>query len=241
MSKLAYWDIFFGGEKIYKSWIWTLSTQWGCNLTCFLSTGCGFRDTGWFSKLPYLGIKPRIWKSSRSCIWTLFLFLHKGVEIELIFALRFWDTDWFSKLPYLGMKPGIWKKFLMDPLSTPEGRKLSLFSLYRQRFPRYRLFLKITIQGMIPGIWKRARSYIWTLFLPQGAKLSLFSLYGQRFLRHGLILKITIFGHETWNLKKCQKLHIDPLSTTGVEIELIFALRAAVSDIRAYFENYQLN
>ncbi len=52
-------------------------------------------------------------------------------------------------------------------------------------------------------------------FYPRGSKLSLFSLYGQWFPRYGPILKITIFGHETWNLKKCQKLHMDPLSTPG--------------------------
>ncbi len=34
-----------------------------------------------------------------------------------------------------------------DPLFTTWGSKLSLFSLYGQRFPRYRLILKIVILG----------------------------------------------------------------------------------------------
>ena len=53
--------------------------------------------------------------------------------------------------------------------------------------------------------------------------------------------QIAIFGHERWNLKKVPEL-VDRLSfyPRGVEIELIFALRAAVSEIRADFENYHI-
>ena len=36
---------------------------------------------------------------------------------------------------------------------------------------------------------------------------------------------------------KFQKLHTHCISTQGAEIELIFTLRAAVSDIQAYFQN----
>ncbi len=39
---------------------------------------------------------------------------------------------------------------------------------------------------------------------------------------------------------KFQKLHIYSLSTPGVEIELIFALRAGVSEIRADFQNWYI-
>ncbi len=45
---------------------------------------------------------------------------------------------------------------------------------------------------------------------------------------------------QAWNMKKCQKLHMDPLCTPGVESELFFALRATVSGIRADFENYYI-
>ena len=55
-------------------------------------------------------------------------------------------------------------------------------------------------------------------------------LYGQRFPRYGPIFNIAIFGHETkW--PKFQQSHIYSLSTPGVEIELIFVLRTAVSEI----------
>ncbi len=64
--------------------------------------------------------------------------------------------------------------------------------------------------------------------------MSLFLLYRQQFLRYRPSLKIAIFGHETWNLKKCQKLHI---LLKGVKIGLIFTLRAAISKIRTDFKN----
>ncbi len=44
-----------------------------------------------------------------------------------------------------------------------------------------------------------------------------------------------MFGHKIWPLAKFQKLHIYSLSTPGVEIELIFALRATVTEIQANF------
>ncbi len=46
------------------------------------------------------------------------------------------------------------------------------------------------------------------------------------------VSKITIFGQETWNLKQSARSYIYILFLPqGVEIELIFALRAAVSEI----------
>ncbi len=55
-----------------------------------------------------------------------------------------------------------------------------------------------------------------------------------------LFFKIVIFGHELGHWQKTQKLHIYFLSTPPPpEIELIFALRAAVSKIRTNFQNLQ--
>ncbi len=58
-----------------------------------------------------------------------------------------------------------------------------------------------------------------------------------------MIIKIAILAYETEvlfekNYKSCIWTLFLP---QGVEIELIFALQAAVSEIRADFENYQLN
>ncbi len=72
-------------------------------------------------------------------------------------------------------------------------------------------------------------------FYPRVLKLSLVSLYTQPFLRYG---SIAIFGHEICPLAKVPEVaHIPSLYPRGVEIELIFALRAAVSKIRANFQN----
>ncbi len=73
---------------------------------------------------------------------------------------------------------------------------------------------------------------------PMGSKCSLFSLYRLRFPRNGPIFKIAIFGHKTWNLKKVPEscmltLFLGP----GGQNQLIFALRASVSAIRADFQN----
>ncbi len=48
----------------------------------------------------------------------------------------FQDTGRFLKLPYLGMKLGHWPKLHIYTLFYPRVSKLSLFSLYEQRFPR---------------------------------------------------------------------------------------------------------
>ncbi len=49
-----------------------------------------------------------------------------------------------------------------------------------------------------------------------------------------MIIKIGILG-----MKGFEK-HMEPLIPQGVEIELIFALRAAVSEIRADFRNRRI-
>ncbi len=50
------------------------------------------------------------------------------------------------------------------------------------------------------------------------------------------IFKIAIFGHETWQLAKVpESAHMLSFYPRRVEIELSFALQAAVSKIRAIF------
>ena len=51
-----------------------------------------------------------------------------------------------------------------------------------------------------------------------------------------MIFKIAIFGYETWQLAKVPEVAY-ALSTPGVEIEIIFALWATVSEIRTCFQN----
>ncbi len=85
------------------------------------------------------------------------------------------------------------------------------------------------------------RGCTYTFFLPLGVKLSLFSLYGQQFPKYGSIFKIAIFGHGTWSLAKVLEVaHIASFYPRGVEIELIFALRAVISAIRVDFQNFHI-
>ncbi len=74
-------------------------------------------------------------------------------------------------------------------------------------------------------------------FYPRGSKLSLFLLYRHRFPRYRPIFKIAIFGHVTWQVAKVPEVAHTLFLHQGVEIKVIFALRAAVSEIWANFQN----
>ena len=81
-----------------------------------------------------------------------------------------------------------------------------------------------------------------TLFFPKGSKMSLFSLYGQRFPRYWQFFKIAIFGQEAFPLAKIPEVaHILSFYAQGVEIDLIFTLGAAVSEILADFRNCHIS
>ncbi len=102
----------------------------------------------------------------------------------------------------------------------PQGLKLSLFSLYGQRFLRYRPIFKIAIFGhetlLLANVPKVAHI---PSFYPRGSKFSLFLLYGQRFLRYGPIFKIAIFGHETWQVSKVPEIaHISLFYPKGLKL-----------------------
>ncbi len=69
----------------------------------------------------------------------------------------FWDIGRFSKVSYLGMKLGLLTKIpklIAYILSFyPNASKLSLFSLYSQRFPTYGPIFKIAIFGHETLAW----------------------------------------------------------------------------------------
>ncbi len=108
------------------------------------------------------------------------------------------------------------------------GKAIHLHSI-RTNFQNRHIWAWNLASGKVPEV-----AHISSLN-PRGSKLSSFLLYGQRFSRHGQIFKIAIFGHETWQLAKNSRnctcilfLH------QGVEIELIFALLAAVSQLQPF-------
>ncbi len=112
--------------------------------------------------------------------------------------------------------------------------------LHEQQFTRYVAIFKIAIFGdetcplaKVPEV-----AHIHSLY-PKGSKLSLFSLYGQRFLRYRPIFKMPYLGIKLsmaigQNARSCTYTLFLP---HRVEIELIFTLWAALSEIRADFQN----
>ena len=89
----------------------------------------------------------------------------------------------------------------------PQGSKLSLFSLYGQRFPRYWQFSKLPYLGMKLFHWQKFQKlHIYSLSTHKGSKLSLFSPHRQLFPRYWPIFNIAIFGHETWPLAKVSEV-----------------------------------
>ena len=131
----------------------------------------------------------------------------------------FWDTGRFSKLPYLGVKLGHWPKCQKlhkpgIPNFYPQGAKLSLFLLHRQRFPRYGPIFKIDIiwhetclsvivpeVAHIPSFYQREQN--WAYFCSIGS--------GCRDKRR--LLKLPYLGMKLGHWPKCQKSHQYPLST----------------------------
>ncbi len=81
------------------------------------------------------------------------------------------------------------------------------------------------------GHWPKFQRWHIHSLLPRGSKLSSFSLYGQQFLRYWPIFKTVIFG---MNSRSCT---YTLFLLQRNEIELIFALRTDVSEIRANFQN----
>ena len=119
-----------------------------------------YKIKGTSIKLAFIGIRNcHIWAWNlaigKSCKYKHALTLalsSNGVKMKLNFRSTgsgFWDTHPFSNLPYLGMKLGHWQKFQkLHVLSFyPRGLTLSLFLLYRQRFPRYWPIFKIAVFG----------------------------------------------------------------------------------------------
>ncbi len=122
-------------------------------------------------------------------------------------------------------------------LFLPQGVKIEL---HGQRFPRYGPIFKTATFGYETCLLPKVPEVAHILpFYPIRSKLSLhvFSLYGQQFPRYGPIFKIAIFGHETWPLAKVPEVVYALFLPQGVKIELVFALRSAVFEIRADIQN----
>ncbi len=113
------------GKKCQKLHIFSLSTPRGRNWAYFYSTDSGFRDIGWFSKLPYLGLKFGHWPKCQ--VLHIYPLSTPNSACFSSTGSSFRDTGWFSKLPYLGMKLGHWPKF----------QKLYIYFLNYSRLPNF--------------------------------------------------------------------------------------------------------
>ena len=77
----------------------------------------------------------------------------------------------------------------------------------------------------------------YTFYLPHGVEIELIFALQARGSNIWPIFKIAIFGHEIWPLAKFRTCTYIVSLPQGVEIELIFTLWAAISEIRADFQN----
>ncbi len=209
-----------------------LSTPSDQNWTYFWSTDSGFRHTGRSSKLPYLAMKPGIWKMCQTLHmdplsapggskFSLFSldnqqFPRYGLILKIpIFVHEAWNL---KKAPY---------KLHMDPLSTP-GVEIDLtFTLWSMHVVSE---IHTDLQNYLIWAWNLEfekmcqKFHMDPLSTSRGRNWAHFRSAGSGFR----ISKLPYWSMKNGIWKKCQKLHMDPLSTTGVEIELIFALRASV-------------
>ncbi len=84
--------------------IHSLSRNWAY----FRSTGSGFRDTGWFSRLPYLGVKFAHWPKFQKLHIYSFI---TPLSLFSLYGKRFPRPRPIFKITIFGMKLGHWPKF----------------------------------------------------------------------------------------------------------------------------------
>ncbi len=184
-----------------------------------------------------------IGQSSRSCMCIYSFYPQGGRNWALIYCHSttnsFRDMGRFSKWPDFQTFQKLHR--CTYTLFLPQVVKIELIFTLRAAVSDTQTNFKIAIFGheTCPiGLKVPEVEHILCLCPREGgcSKLSLFLLDRQRFPRYG-IFKIAIFGHETWPLAKVPEVaHTDSFYPRGVEIELIFALRTVVSEIRANFQ-----
>ncbi len=126
---LYIWAWNLASNKRSRNCIYSLSTPRGWNWGYFCSTGSSFRNMGWFSKLPYLGMKLGHWPKFQKL--HIYSYSTQGSRNWAYFCSS-GETWPLTKDPEVAHIP-----------FHPKGLKLRLFSLYGQRFLRYELILKI--------------------------------------------------------------------------------------------------
>ncbi len=153
----------------------------------------------------------------------------------------FWDTGQFSKFAI----------FRHETWQVAKVPKVPHIPFLPQRVD---IELVFTLQAGVSEIradFQTCHSWAWNLAIGQReavaqilyfyhtwSKLSLFLLYGQRFPRWcDRFSKLPYLSMKLGHWSKCQKWHTYSLLFQGIKIELIFALRTAISEILADFQN----
>ncbi len=142
----------------------------------------------------------------------------------------------FSKLPYLDMKLGHWPKFQMLHIISLSTSDVQNWAYFRSTDSSFRDTVRFSKMPYL-GVKHVMQLALILSFYPRGSKLSLFWFYRLRFPRYRTIFKIAQFGHETWPLANSRSCTYTVLLLRGVEIDLMFALWAGVSEILADLQN----
>ncbi len=128
----------------------------------------------------------------------------------------------------------------MDPLSNPEGQNWAYFRSTGSCSWDMGWFWTSPYLGMKPGIWKQFHKLHMAPFYgnPLGVKIELIVTTGSSFLDTGRFWKLPYLGMKHLAIGQTYGSCTYTLFLRqGVEIELIFALQAAVSEIRTDFQN----
>ncbi len=160
------------GPKFQKLHIHSLPISGRRNWTSFCSMGSGFRDNGWFSKLPYLDMKLAclaIGQNFRSGTYTLF---YPGVQNRA--HSHSTDTTVFELLADFQIcHISTWIPEVAHILSFfSKGLKLRLFFALRSAVSEIRAdFQNCHIWAWNLASGQSSSSSSYTLFLPQGGEI----------------------------------------------------------------------
>ena len=150
--------------------------------------------------------------------------------------------EWWLLMNSWGMKLGHWSKFQklhIYSLSTPGGQNWGYFCFTGSGSRNTSCISKLPYLGMKLGHWQKIlKLNIYPLPTPRGRNWAYFHSTGSSFLDTGRFWKLPYLGMKHLAIGQTYGSCTYTLFLRqGVEIELIFALQAAVSEIRTDFQN----
>ncbi len=180
-------------QKLYK---YSLSTLWGRNWAYFCSTDKGFQDTGWFSKLLYLGMKLGHWpKFQKLDMYSLPT--HVGRN-WIIFAL--WTAVSEIRADCQNCHIWAWNLALGQSATSctytlfllQGGGNWAYFCSIGSSFWDKDRFSKLPYLGI--KLWPKFQKHIYPLSTARGRKWAYFRSTGSGFRDTGRISKLPFWG-----------------------------------------------